>query len=254
MKYKEPVRGNVFEFKLVPINDFVGGQFQRNLSTGLVNKLVMSIDRGFVIPVVAVAKDNGEYEIIDGQHRIENLRKRSDDCMVPTIVVPEEFKFRPLLLNIEKGDNIKDKCDKIYNLYIWHAQNKPEIEEKELLPAAGFEPSLFTLAFSYNEFTLASPSLVETVTKKFDSVIDDTVESAIIERRNRARKVSDLANLVDEIALENGFKDFNLKRAMISKSSMVLWGRARLLDIDFYDGINSLMDQIEQTDWSGYGQ
>lgn len=250
MRYKEPVRKQTFEFKLVPVNELIPGKFQRDLSTGLKNKLRSSVSHGFVIPVICVETPDG-LEVIDGQHRLAALD--NPDAKVPVIIVPKEFRERPLHLNIEKGDNIKDKCTKIYNLYIYYFQENPELEERELLPAARFEPSLFTLAFAYQEKGLKSPSLVETVIKKFDHVIDGSLMYAIDLRRFRADKVVELENLVNDIAKEYGFNDFNLKKAVISKSSMALWGRQRNLGLEFEEGMDALMEKIELSDWSGFG-
>ena len=256
LKFADPMSGKSLAFSMIPADKLLPGEYQRNLSKGLVNKLLASTAVGFVIPLVVTPAGEGRYEVLDGQHRLATISKLKEglNVSIPCVVTPPGmFKERPLLLNMEKGDNIKDKCTKIYSVYMKAFAVTPEKEEVDLLPAASFQPHLFTLAFSYTEKGLASPSLVETVVKKFDSVIGGSISVSISERRERAEQVAQLETLVTETARENGIKDFNLKKAIISKSSMSLWGRSRSTGDDFTTSMQMLMSAIQETDWSRYG-
>ncbi len=252
MKFREPIKKTELEFKLVNFNELRDHKYQRDVSTGLVSKLVMSVGYGFVNPLIV----NSKMEVLDGQHRVKALQKLAtrDEMMVPVIVVPDDWELMPLRLNVEKTDNIKDKCTKLHKLYLDQVSDFPEMLETELNPASNYLPHLFTLAFSFCESALPSPSLVETCVKKFDGILEMELIEAVDIRRARGRRVAELAALVDEIAVENGFRDFNLKKAVISKSTMNLWGRARTAGMDFDDALSDLVEQIEMTDWSGFGK
>lgn len=257
LKFAEPMGGKTLEFALIPVSRLLPGEYQRDLSTGLVNKLLKSTSVGFAIPLVVTPAGDGRYEVLDGQHRLATLQKIKEgvDVSIPCVITPPSmFKEHPLLLNLEKGDNIKDKCTKVHAVYMKALTLFPEKEESDLLPATSFQPHLFTLAFSYAEKGLASPSLVETVVKKFDSTLSGALSVVVSERRERAQKVSDLEGLVDSIARQNNIRDFNLKKAIISKSSMSLWGRSRSTGDDFDTSMQMLMSAIEETDWSAYGK
>jgi hypothetical protein len=251
MKFKEPVKGVEIECKVVRLSELRLHRYQRDLSSGLVGKLVNSIGYGFVNPLIV----NSKGEVLDGQHRIEALKKltSSEDPKVPVFVVPDSWELLPLRLNVEKTDNVKDKCTKLHKLYLDQFIENPEMSEVELNAASGYMPCLFTLAFSYCESGLKSPSLVETCIKKFDGIIEQPLMETITIRRLRGERVQELADLVDEIAMENGFRDFNLKKAVISKSTMQLWGRARSAGMDFDDAMSELVETIEMTDWSRFG-
>lgn len=250
MKYKDPINGNQYEFKLINVADLRPGRYQRDISSGLVSKLWLSVAKGFVCPIIV----NKDYEILDGQHRLEALIKVvGEEAKVPCIVVTGDWDLLPLTFNIEKSDNIKDKCVKLHRLYLDLVDNEPHTNENDINRSCGNQPYLWTLAFAYVEEGLESPSLVENAVKKFDGRVDLDLINAVGERRRRAHKVKELSDLVNEIASEYGFRDFNLKRAVLSKSTMALWGRSRTLDVDFDEAIEQLIEQIELSDWSGYG-
>ncbi len=121
--FTEPMQGLELQFQLIPVSKLKVGEFQRELSSGLVNKLLGSIFNGFLVPLLVVAVDD-YYEVIDGQHRIETCKKHRKDLSdfdLPCIVLPSKFKFLPLIYNIEKSDNIKDQALKTYNIYKHYA-------------------------------------------------------------------------------------------------------------------------------------
>lgn len=245
MRYQDPVSGEFLEMRLVKASDLTNGQFQRPLSKTLVNKLHVSVGTGFLVPVICVHV-NGQLEVIDGQHRLQALiDARGPDVAVPVIVVPEKWRYNPLLLNIEKGDNIKDKCHKVHALYMHYLETSPEAIERDLI-APAIEPHLPTLAIAHVEQTLSSPSLVETLVKKLDSYLDMPMTQAIEERRRRAEKVCEVERLV----LELDIRDFNLRKAVISQTTMKLWGRKRMITTPFDEGMDAVIDTIIATDWS----
>jgi len=252
MKFKEPRQGVELEFRLIPRHLLKNSPFQRNLSVTLVNKLSGSIFYGFLIPLLVVPGEDGTFEVVDGQHRLAGLHKsKGGDVEVPCIVAPRWVRELPIIFNIEKGDNIKDKATKLYNLYMHKLAEVPSMEEKELARSCGYESYLLTIAFSFMEYNLKSPSLVETVVKLLDKdFVDAPLEEAVEERRRRGKKVAELEEAVVEVCSSCGITDFNLKRAVVSRSKEALWGRKRSVAESFSEGMEMMIAKVMTTDWS----
>jgi hypothetical protein len=253
--FTEPMQGLELQFQLLPVSKLKVGEFQRELSSGLVNKLLGSIFNGFLVPLLVVAVDD-YYEVIDGQHRIETCKKHRKDLSdfdLPCIVLPSKFKFLPLIYNIEKSDNIKDQSLKTYNVYKHYAENIPDSKEREFAASFNFMSYLCSIAFAYVEFGLSSPSLVESVAKKLDnkSFLEDPFYLSIDIRRHRGDLLKQLENMVNAVCSQYGITDFNLKKSIISQSVADVWGAyKRKVDDEFDDGIIKLMARIEEKDWS----
>ncbi len=262
MNYTEPVKENVFQFEMIDRDALRMGDYQRDYSSALAKKLINSIDKGFINPLIVVQDESqpGTYEVIDGQHRLQALDMVGKFAYVPAIVVPGEFKDYPLFYNIEKTDNIKDKAAKLHALYMDKMKAGGQTE-KDIIPAANYEGYLFTVAISFCEYGLKSPSLVEPPIKKLDKyylVTTDEegyrtpmpLDEAYEIRQLRASALARLEQIVNETAEDYGVRDFNLKRAIVSKSSQALWGNARKIDEEPEDALPALSEQITMMDWS----
>jgi len=258
--YTEPVTGGTFQFALLPRHSLRNSPYQREYSSTLVNRLVNSVAHGFVNPVVVVPSGD-HYLVIDGQHRLGSLDKAitDDNPSVPCIILPEGYRDLPLFWNIEKTDNIKDKAAKIYKLYTDKVGQ--DLTEFDLSPSSNHEPYIFSLAFSFVEHGLKSPSLVESPVKKVDNQIIQRHNSegykvsvplseGIEIRRERGALAKRLEEIVEETAAEYGVSDFNLKRSIVSQASQALWGRKRKIAEEPEEALPALTEQIGLMDWS----
>jgi hypothetical protein len=254
MQYKEPVSGTTCEFTLIPMDKLINSPYQRERSSALVRSLLKSVAYAFISPLIVVEEED-KYIVIDGQHRIEALMGAIQDlkALIPCIVLPHAFKTLPLLYNIEKADNVKDKCRKVYAVYM-DVVNKlgTQKDEKDARDCFLGDSALITMAFAHMEKGLASPSLVESTVRKLDKGIlkDITLDGAIDIRRQYGAAVAMLEQTVNEAANVFGVTDYNLKKAMISQTSSSLWGKARSIDSPFEDGIEELIAAIDERDWS----
>jgi len=249
-KFKEPVGGYELELKMLAPEQLRPGEFQRPVSTGLKNKLMKSIARGFVVPLIVTSLSDDTYEVLDGQHRLEDLVGIIDvGAKIPCLIIPEEFRLFPLMLNTEKSDSIKDKSHKLYKLYMWHLENTPGEPESILAGVVDYQATILSLAFGYMEGVIPSPTLVETLGNKLDGFLPEAFIEAIDERRRRAYRLGEVVQLIEGIAAENDVTDFQLKRAMVSKTTMALWGRKRNLGISFDEGIDMVLEQMATMDW-----
>ena len=252
MKFKEPISGEELEFLLLPLKQLKVSPFQREISKALVKNLSMSLTRGF-IGVLTVYKDeqNG-YVVLDGQHRLESVRSMlSPDAEIPCIVVPKKFLFQPLLYNVEKADSTKDLCQKLFREYEWFVENKPNEEEKDVFSIVTMgRPHLLSLAYGYGICGLKSPSLVDSVAKKLDSFLSAPIFEAREERVKRGNLLRELEEKVEEICGEYEVNDYNLRKAVVSRTSTKLWGRVRSLDVSFEEGMSMLMEALSEGDFS----
>ena len=251
MIFQEPVMGAECEFKLIPRDELVMSTYQRDFSSDLVGRITDSVAKGFLVPVIVVASGEN-YEVIDGQHRLLSLdRHPKPEMLVPSIIVPPYFKALPLMLNVEKGDNIRDKATKIHALYLDVLAEHPGESEATLVACVSHQPYLFTMAFAYKESLVDSPSLVEPIVKKLDkAALGESLEIAVAIRRHRGGLVKQLEDTIVELAKANGIRDFNLKKSMLSQTSMEIWGRARNINEDFNDAMAKVTELIAMTDWS----
>lgn len=252
MLFAEPVKMTALQFALVERRLLKVSPFQREKHSTLTKNLADSIADGFLVPIVVVEVD-GLFEIIDGQHRIEALDKQCSggDFQVPCIIVPLPYRELFLSYNIELADNIKDKAMKVYNFYTYKLGQFPELPEIKLGKSFSYESFIITIAFAYKELDLSSPSLVESPVKKLDKeFFQYPLRESIELRRGMAIRVKELENLVNETASTYSINDFNLKKAIVSKASGELWGRKRNIDETFDEGMQSLIAQIKQMDWS----
>ena len=238
---------------MIPRPMLKNSRYQRDLSTSLVNRLVESVDKGFIVPLIVVESDDG-YEIVDGQHRLGAADKQviAEGYMVPCIIVPFEFRQLPLIYNVEKGDTIKDKATKIYRIYMDSVSAHPDDwTEQKLLPTVGSLIHLFTIAFAYRESGLKSPSLVETLVKALDqSFFSEPLTITVERRRAMGQKVKEVEEAVESVATAYGIRDFNLRKSIVSQSKQALWGRKRNIDVSFDEGMAMILEEIQSADWS----
>lgn len=251
MIFLDPVKNYELEFALVEVNRINNSPYQRSLSTGLVNKLKMSIMHGFFIPLLLVKNGEG-YDLLDGQHRLEALKKEvvdEEELVVPAVIVPSHLRALPLIYNVEKTDNIKDKATKVYNLYTDTVVEDEEMLEVDLAGAVSYLPHLLSIAFSYKEYELKSPSLVEAFVKKADkSFFRAPIGAAVEDRRVMGKRIAELAETVENTASDYSIRDFFLKQAIISQTSKKLWG-TRKVDDEFDTAINRMIEGINSTNW-----
>lgn len=253
-QFTDPVMKESLSFAMIKFTDLRPGRYQRTLSTTFAGQMTKSMVNGFICPILVSEDGEGGYEVLDGQHRIYALSSlgANVETEVPCIVLPPKFKNMPLIFNVEKDDNIKDICAKLYRLYVDFVENfGEEMQESAVAGSAMGQPYYITLAFAHMEFGLDSPSLVESVVKKLDRDFFQTIlMDAVDVRKEMAQKAKELEQVVAAVAMKYRISDYNLKKSIISKTSMDIWGRARSAAEPYMEGMDLLIQKIEATDWS----
>lgn len=252
--FTEPVHGIECSIYMVSPFELQRSPFQRGESTNFVKKLAQSISIGFFAPPLVVRDEEGNFVIIDGQHRLAAMLKAKGNFPIPVIELPRRYMYYALTYNVELSDKIKDICTKGYYIYDHFARETPEAKESSLDDYFLGMPHYMTLSFAFMEHGLHSPSLVEVPTKKLDDWTDLPLHAARENRVERGHLIALLENAVNQAAKDAGFSEHLLKQAIVSKTNMALWGRKRNVDEAFNEGIDKMIGHIETTDWSFLGK
>ncbi|MCS7173190.1 MAG: ParB/RepB/Spo0J family partition protein [Armatimonadetes bacterium] len=201
--FVDPHRGQELLFIVVPVDRLEVIAHQRKPSTGLVRRLVTSIQRlGFLVPVVAVPKSGrkGEYVIIDGQHRFLAARQLGLREL-PVIVVPESLAERMMNLNIEKEPNIREKAQVALAIYRQHLQARPELPENDPEIVDTLEhPYFVTLGIAYEQQEKLVGSAFEQLLRRCDGFVSEPLRAAYETRTRRAAKLLEADRLVHAVA------------------------------------------------------
>ncbi|MGC8912181.1 MAG: ParB/RepB/Spo0J family partition protein [Nitrososphaeria archaeon] len=239
-KFLEPVKKQECKFCILKIDEINIPPIQRDLSESLRKQLELAIDKlGFLIPIIVSEKD-GNYYVIDGQHRLEALRSLGVSEVL-AIVVDENYYKYILDFNTEKAPNIKEKSKQTYRLYKEILEEDPETNEESLFTLVK-EPALITFGFAIEEYDSKFPaSFYESFVSKIDNFINYPLKEAADERRKRAEALISLNQVVNEKYAEFGWDNALLKGEIIRKAVQKAYGvRVRTIGDSFYDAIEAV--------------
>lgn len=254
--FVEPVEGNDCIFALIPLSSLKVAKYQRKLQTTHASRLAASMENGFIVPLLVV-EGEGDYEIIDGQHRFAVLQKlfAEKDPSIPCIILPPEFENLPLIYNIEKSDDIKAKSEKVYHLFEDAVESDPERLENTLRHAVDFSYYLIDMGYALMEQEVSALSIIEPAAKKLGN---NPMQMSISESREmhklRGEKLAMLDAMVAAQAAQNNIMDFNLKAAIVTKSISALWEKKRNIEGEYLDLLDNLIAYIASTNWSWMGR
>lgn len=252
-QFQCPVTGKTFIFSLLPLSSLHVDIYQRPVSSTLVKELVKSMDVGFTSPLLVVAGGDGTYGIIDGQHRYTALTMSCTDfaAEIPCIILPPEFRNYPLIYNIEKNDDIKAKCEKLYRLYNDFHETLPDTTEEAISHSFFYQPHLITCAFAFKDHGVTAVSIIETAVKKLDLELFTTPLTESLPIRKEMGAVAAALNaMVEGICTTYRISDFNLKKSIVSKSCTEAFGARKKVDPDYFGNMQKLMDTISGSNWS----
>jgi len=244
---REPLKGYDMKVGIVPINRIRIPRIQRELSDHLVRRLMNSIEKvGFVDPVLLVETEEGSYEVINGQHRIE-AAKLLGMKEVLGIVLPEEVKEFIISLNVEKAPNLKDKAHQAYEIFMEHLKRDPEVEEVSLEEKVE-EAHYLTVGFVIERIgEKRFPGYAfEKILRKVDSFLNQPLHVAEERRAEELLKVKEvLNNRYEELGLSNPLQ----KEALVTRAFFNLYGkRVRNVDEDFYSVMDKLKEELERVE------
>ena len=261
-----------FEIQTIPKERLKVAPFQRPLSDQLVRKLMVSIDTiGFIIPLAVVRltpdlaqklqlqppdQEDEVFLIIDGQHRF-HAGVMLGMTEFPCVIVDSSAVNYPQLLNIEKADNIKDKCEKLYKLYKTAVLSFPTAPETALEGSFAGEAHIAPLMFAYKEAGLKSPALLEGTAKKlFPVLLELPLTEAQELRLEQAKKLALLEQAIETAYRQSSLTDWTAKQIILSTALKRCYGEQKgkrtVVSIadNWETALSRLTDYILKTDWS----
>ena len=248
-KYTEPLKGYEIVFKEVEVDKVVIPPIERPLSETLINRLVQSIQTlGFLDPIMVVPeKEEGYYEVIDGQHRLEAAKIVGLE-KIPAFVLPRDLRNYILSFNIEKAPGLKEKASQAYNLFMERLQENPDMREYELEAFIQY-PFYITIGFVIERLgdKKFPGSYFERILQKVDEFLDMPLKEADKEREKRARVLEEVKLVLNQKAEELGITMSYEKQKIVSYAFQKLYGRGvRFLGEDFYTVFENLKRAIQE--------
>ncbi len=251
--FEDPVKKQPLKLVLFKLDEIHIPPFQRDLSESLRKSLEMAIDKlGFLTPIVVAPKD-GKYYVVDGRHRLEAMRSLGAKEIL-AIVVDEKMYHYILEFNTEKPPNVKEKAKQTYRLYMDFYQENPNWIEDDLYVYLK-EPMLITFGFAIEEFDKKFPaSFYESFVEKIDEFLRVPLSEGIIERRNRAKALLELNEIVNQKYAEFGWENALLKGEIVRKAVQKAYGvRVRVIEDDFYSAIERVKEAVQSLTEADFG-
>src|SRR5262245_20130526 len=182
----------------LPIDIVEPTPFQRDLSETHMARVVNGIDKleRSLDHVIAVPGGEGKYWSATGFPRLGAMRELGAKPIVALIVPEPEVAHRILLLNTEKAHNLRERALEVARLAeaLAALDDRPEREfETEFEEAA-----LVTLGLCYQQNGRFSGGAYHPVLKRCDKFLASKLPNALVTRRERAEKLLQLNELVNE--------------------------------------------------------
>ena len=209
--------------------------YQRDLSETHVDKLSVAIDKldRFLDPIISVPAEGGKYWSPNGYHRLGAMKQLGARSIVAIVVPEPEVAHRILALNTEKAHNLREKSLEVSRL----AQSLAELgggAEKDY--AAEFEEAAFiTLGLCYKENGRFSGGAYHPILKRIDVFLSAKLAAALEVRKERAAKLLELNELVNEAVKglkAKGLESPYLKAFVVSRINHLRFVKEKNPDFD----------------------
>jgi len=251
--FEDPIKKQPLKLALFRLEEIEIPPFQRDLSESLRKQLELAIDKlGFLTPIVVVPK-GGKYYVVDGRHRLEAMRSLGAREIL-AIVVDEKMYHYILEFNTEKPPNVKEKAKQAYRLYMDFYREDPNLIEDELYTYLK-EPMLITFGFAIEEFDKRFPaSFYESFVDKIDDFLRVPLREGVVERRNRAKALIELNDIVNQKYAEFGWENALLKGEILRKAVQKAYGvRVRTIEDDFYSAVERVKQACQELSQEDFG-
>ena len=206
--YREPYGGRWVVLAALPIELVEPTPFQRNLSDTHVRKLELVIGKigRFLDPIMAVrapaergkgveeAKGDVKYWTPNGNHRLSAMKTLGAKSIVAIVVPEAAAAYQILAMNTEKAHNLREKSLEVIRMYKELARLDDATEEAYALEFE--EPAFITLGLCYEERPRFSGGAYHPVLKRVDEFLKKPMRVTIELRRERARTVLGLDDLI----------------------------------------------------------
>ena len=233
--YRDPLGSHWQILAALPIAVVEPTPFQRDLSDAHVARVASAIDRlgRYLDPVIAVPAGGGKYWSPNGYHRLSAMRELGAKSIVALVVPEPEVAHRILLLNTEKAHNLRERALEVARLAeaLAALDDRPEREF-----ATEFEEAaLVTLGLCYQVNGRFSGGAYHPVLKRCDKFLGSKLPNALLTRRERAERVLELNELVNEAVKTmkgRGLESPYLKAFVVARINPLRFQRKPTADFD----------------------
>ncbi len=233
--FRDPLGGHWQLLAALPVALVDPTPYQRDLSPTHVARLAAAIDRlgRFLDPVIAVRAEGGRYWTPNGHHRLGALKALGARAITALIVPEHQVAHRILLLNTEKAHNLRERALEVIRLAEGLAalDDRPERE----FEAEFEEAALVTLGACYQQNGRFSGGAYHSVLKRVDKFLSAKLPKALETRRERAAKLLQLNEAVNEAvgALKaKGFESPYLKAFVVARINPIRFQRGAKAEFD----------------------
>ncbi len=247
--FRDPLGGHWQLLAALPVALVDPTPYQRDLSPAHVARLAGAIDRlgRFLDPVIAVRADNGRYWTPNGHHRLGALKALGARSVTALVVPEREVARRILLLNTEKAHNLRERALEVIRLAQGLAalEDRPERE----FEAEFEEAALVTLGACYQQNGRFSGGAYHPVLKRVDKFLGAKLPKALETRRERAGKLLQLNEAVNQAvaALKaKGFESPYLKAFVVARINPIRFQRKAKAEFD--ETIDKMLAAAERFD------
>ena len=233
--YRDPLGSNWQLLAALPLEIVEPTPFQRDLSETHVARVANAIDKldRYLDPVIAVPAGGGKYWSPNGYHRLGAMRQLGAKSIIAIVVPEREVAHRILILNTEKAHNLRERALEVARL----AEGLAAIDDR---PEKDFatefeEPALLTLGFCYKENGRFSGGAYHPILKRCDKFLGSKLNAALETRRERAAKLIDLNELVNQAVAglkSKGLESPYLKAFVVARINPLRFQRKPTADFD----------------------
>ena len=233
--YRDPLGGNWQMLVALPIDIVEPTPYQRDLSEAHVAKMAKAIDTldRFLDPVIAVPAGGGKYWSPNGYHRLSAMKQLGAKSIVALVVPETEVAHRILLLNTEKAHNLREKALEVARLAeaLAALDDRPEREFETEFEEAAF----VTLGLCYQVNGRFSGGAYHPILKRCDRFLAAKLPNALATRRERAEKLIELNELVNEAVKamkSRGLESPYLKAFVVARINPLRFSKSKDPDFD----------------------
>lgn len=233
--YRDPLGGHWQLLAGLPIDKVEPTPFQRDLSEGHVERLAAAIDAldRFMDPIIAV-RSAGLYWTPNGNHRLAALSALGARSIVALVAPEESLAYRILALNTEKAHNLKERSLEAIRMAQALSDMDPRAKEKDF--ATEFEEApLLTLGLCYQQKGRFAGSPFHSILKRIDRFLPNALPEALAIRTERAARVIELEDAVNECVAElkrQGFDSPYLKNLVVGRINPLRFKRGAKGEFD----------------------
>jgi len=246
--YRDPLGSHWQLLAALPIDTVEPTPFQRDLSEAHVGRVANAIDKldRYLDPVIAVPAGGGKYWSPNGYHRLGAMRQLGAKSIVALVVPEPEVAHRILLLNTEKAHNLRERALEVARLAeaLAALDDRPEREY-----AIEFEEAaLVTLGLCYQVNGRFSGGAYHPVLKRCDKFLGSKLPTALVTRRERAEKLIELNELVNEAVKgmkSRGLESPYLKAFVVARINPLRFTRK---PADFDETIDKMLGSARRFD------